>query len=150
MKRYIYALVALALLSVEGLSAQMKTSYFMEGSYFRTEMNPALAPTRGYVALPFVSGFDFGLSGNVLSVDNFVYQTDKGLVTALNGAVSSDEFLSRLPEIGLESLKADIIRKRVDRGKVQCHLIVKSVKVKRNFSHESKVLWWFSNRKEKY
>ena len=108
MKRYIYALVALALLSVEGLSAQMKTSYFMEGSYFRTEMNPALAPTRGYVALPFVSGFDFGLSGNVLSVDNFVYQTDKGLVTALNGAVSSDEFLSRLPEIGLESLKADI------------------------------------------
>ena len=54
MKRYIYALVALALLGVEGLSAQMKTSYFMEGSYFRTEMNPALVPTRGYVAVPFI------------------------------------------------------------------------------------------------
>lgn len=107
MKRYIYALVALALLGVEGLSAQMKTSYFMEGSYFRTEMNPALVPTRGYVAVPFISGFDLGLKGNMLSVDNFIYQTDNGLVTALNGAVSSEEFLSRLPEVGLESLNFD-------------------------------------------
>ena len=56
-------------------------------------MGYSINRTRTYVFL--LSGLDFGLSGNVLSVDNFVYQTDKGLVTALNGAVSSDEFLYR-------------------------------------------------------
>ena len=51
----IIAVVVLAL-SATGALAQSRTSYFMEGSYFRTDLNPALAPTRGYVALPAMSG----------------------------------------------------------------------------------------------
>ena len=66
MRRLIYGLLLLvAVLVAEGASAQLKTSYFMEGSYFRTELNPALKPTRGYIALPLVSGYSGGLYSNV-------------------------------------------------------------------------------------
>ena len=50
MKRIILTLViSLSLLTA---TAQMRTAYFMEGSYFRTDLNPALVPGRGYVAIP--------------------------------------------------------------------------------------------------
>lgn len=109
MKRVITILFALvALLSVESLMAQSRTSYFMEGSYFRTDMNPALTPTRGYLALPAISGFGQSLTSNYLSVDNFIYRKDGELVTAFNSAVSSEEFLGRLPELGKLQEKIDV------------------------------------------
>lgn len=68
MKRIFYSLImliGLALLSTQSATAQLKSSYFMEGSYFRTELNPALKPTRGYIALPALSGYSGGIYGNV-------------------------------------------------------------------------------------
>ena len=55
-------IVLVALFATLTVSAQMRTSYFMEGSYFRTDMNAALAPTRGYIKIPVAGsvGFDFG------------------------------------------------------------------------------------------
>lgn len=109
MKRYIYAILSLgALFMVESTSAQMKNSYFMEGSYFRNDLNPALRPTRGYIALPGISGIGVGVSGNLFSIDNFVFERDGGLVTALHSSVSADEFLSRLPEVGFTSIREDV------------------------------------------
>ena len=78
-------------------SAQSRNSYFMEGSYFRTEMNPALVPTRGYISLTPLGGIGVNLNNNFLSVDNFVYQRNGGLVTAFNNQVTADEFLKKLP-----------------------------------------------------
>ena len=46
--KFIIAIAAI-LGAVFTTSAQMRTAYFMEGSYFRTDMNAALAPTRGYI-----------------------------------------------------------------------------------------------------
>ena len=55
MKRFIYiTLCVVASMIGVAASAQMRSSYFMQGSYFRNELNPALAPTRGYVALPLM------------------------------------------------------------------------------------------------
>ena len=51
MKKIIILLVTATLVAINA-SAQLRTSYFMEGSYFRNELNPALAPTRGYIAIP--------------------------------------------------------------------------------------------------
>lgn len=101
MKRVLIIIVALfAVLGVESAVAQSRNSYFMEGSYFRNDLNPALVPTRGYVALPAMSGLGLNVSSNFLSVDNFVYQRDGELVTALHGSVTADEFLGKLPEQG--------------------------------------------------
>lgn len=63
-------LMAMALFFTESLSAQLRSSYFMEGSYFRTELNPALKPTRGYIALPLLSGYNFSIGGNIPLRDN--------------------------------------------------------------------------------
>lgn len=82
------------------VEAQSRTSYFMEGSYFRTQLNPALAPTRGYLALPGVSGIGVNMSTNFMSWDNFIYDNAGEPVTALHGSVSPDTFLGRLPEVG--------------------------------------------------
>ena len=109
MKKIVILLVAaLTLVGVGGASAQSRNSYFMEGSYFRNDLNPALAPTRGYLALPGMSGVGLNLSTNFLSIDNFLYQRDGETVTALHGKVSADEFLGKLPSVGQLALDTKI------------------------------------------
>lgn len=106
MRRFVLTLIFVA--SALGLSAQMRTSYFMEGSYFRTELNPALAPTRGYVMMPLLGGVGLSVNNNFFSVQNFIYSRDGHTVTALDGRVSADEFLSRLPKKGHLSFDGNI------------------------------------------
>ena len=95
-KRFFSAILMLgAVLATQSASAQLKTSYFMEGSYFRTDLNPALAPTRGYLALTHLSGFTFGSYSNYNSYMNF-YRNGE-YVDAFDPSVSANEFLSKLP-----------------------------------------------------
>ena len=109
MKRVLILLVGLiALVGIDSASAQSRNSYFMEGSYFRNDMNPALAPTRGYLALPAMSGLGINMSQNFLSVDNFFYQRDNQTVTALHGSVTADEFFGKLPTQGKLALDTKI------------------------------------------
>lgn len=101
MKRLIYiTLCIVASMVVVNASAQTRSSYFMEGSYFRNELNPALAPTRGYVALPLISGIGLEVDNNFLSVNNFYYKNGNEVVTAFHESVSADKFLRRLPNTG--------------------------------------------------
>ena len=101
MKRILILLVGIiSIVGIDSAFAQSRNSYFMEGSYFRNDMNPALAPTRGYLALPGMSGVGVNISQNFLSIDNYLYQRDGQVVTALHGSVSPNEFLSKLPDMG--------------------------------------------------
>ena len=93
-------IVLVALFATLTASAQMRTAYFMEGSYFRTDMNAALAPTRGYIKTPAVGGVGVNFSNNYFSVNNFFYQKDGGLYTFMYDGVSSQEFLGRLADKG--------------------------------------------------
>ena len=47
-----------ALFLATGAAAQNPTAYFMEGSTFRTQFNPAFAPLRGYFNIPAAGGID--------------------------------------------------------------------------------------------
>ena len=101
MKRFIYiTLCVVASIIGVNASAQMRSSYFMQGSYFRNELNPALAPTRGYVAIPFMGGIGLEMNNNFLSVNNFFYKNGNEVVTALHESISADKFLRRLPNTG--------------------------------------------------
>lgn len=99
MKRFLIILVVL-FGSVATSVAQMRTAYFMEGSYFRTDMNAALAPTRGYIMLPIAGhlGVDFG--NNILSVNNLFFKRDGQLYTFMSDRVSADDFLRNIPNKG--------------------------------------------------
>lgn len=106
MKRIILTIViSFTLLTA---SAQMRSAYFMEGSYFRTDMNPALVPHRGYFTLPALGGIGVGMHNNMLSVDNLFYNRDGQTVFALDSRVSAEEFLGKLPNKGHLSLSSDI------------------------------------------
>lgn len=99
MKLYRYILLTVAALTAwTSTVAQSRNSYFMEGSYFRNELNPALTPTRGYIALPVISGIGINLNSNYLAVNNFFFKRDGQVVTGLHSSVSADEFLGKLPE----------------------------------------------------
>ncbi|MBR3677467.1 MAG: hypothetical protein IKL60_00985 [Alistipes sp.] len=100
MRRFLIILLAV----VGGVAtsvAQMRTAYFMEGSYFRTEMNAALAPTRGYLqVIPGVGGLGVNVSNNYFSVNNLFYQRDGQVHTFMSSKVTADEFLKQLGNKG--------------------------------------------------
>jgi hypothetical protein len=78
----IYTLIAAALLAT-GAAAQNPTAYFMEGSTFRSQFNPAFAPLRGYVNIPAIGGVNINVGGNI-AVDNILFSRDGKLVTLLD------------------------------------------------------------------
>ena len=77
----------------------MRTSYFLEGSLYRHQLNPAFAPERNYFSMPFVLGnMNIGLQSTI-GVSDFVYKTDNGgLTTFMNSSVDAGEFLDGLKE----------------------------------------------------
>ncbi len=93
-------IVFVALFATLSVSAQMRTAYFMEGSYFRTDMNAALAPTRGYIKIPVAGGIGVDLQNNYFSVNNLFYKKNDGIYTFLSSAVSANEFLGKLADKG--------------------------------------------------
>ncbi len=97
--KYIIVFIAFAG-GVATASAQMRTAYFMEGSYFRTDMNAALAPTRGYIKIPAIGGLGVDFGNNYFSVNNLFYKKDGGIYTFMHNGVSPNEFLGKLGNKG--------------------------------------------------
>lgn len=87
-------LAATALLTTV-VTAQNPTAYFMDGSTFRSQFNPAFAPQRGYLNLPAIGGIQLTVGGNI-SLNSIVYPRDGKLVTLLDQSVSASEALSGL------------------------------------------------------
>ena len=95
----IYTLIAAALLAT-GAAAQNPTAYFMEGSTFRSQFNPAFAPLRGYVNIPAIGGMNINVGGNI-AVDNILFSRAGKLVTLLDSSVSAADALSGLKQNNL-------------------------------------------------
>ncbi|MEG0807304.1 MAG: DUF5723 family protein [Alistipes sp.] len=94
MKKSATLFAALLLLSATTL-AQNPSAYFMEGTTFRSQFNPAFAPLRGYVNIPVLGGIDLNMNGN-LSIDRVLYPQNGNLVTLLDCSVSAADALSGL------------------------------------------------------
>lgn len=94
-------ILLLCILGSYSLSAQnLRSSYFMDGMYYRHQLNPAFAAESNYINLPFfvLGNFQVGTQGNV-GVNNFLYkynQNGYNLTTFMNPIVGNDEFLNRL------------------------------------------------------
>ena len=88
-----------ALFASERATAQLRSSYFMEGSYFRMEMNPALNTTRGYFALPGVGGAGVNIQSNFLSFDNLYRQYNGEYISILDSRIDAESAFSGLSEV---------------------------------------------------
>ena len=102
----ILAVVVAAATFAESASAQLRSSYFMNGSTQRYEMNAALSPERGYLALPVVGALQTSLETNYLSAENFFFPNGNGngVVTYMHKSVSAEQFLEKLPDVNSMSL----------------------------------------------
>ena len=76
-KKLLVAVSALA--TVFSAQAQyLRTSYFMEGASTRVQMNPGLQPTRGYLNLPIIGGFNVTANTNSLGINDIIDITKDG------------------------------------------------------------------------
>lgn len=85
----------LSLTFAAGVSAQSNTAYFMEGSTLRSQLNPALAPQRGYFNIPGVGGINVSTNGNI-ALGDVLFPRNGKLVTLLDSSVSSADALAGL------------------------------------------------------
>lgn len=97
-KRYSLAALAVATMAFSAEAQESRTSYFMQSSSFRHQMNPAFldAPYKSLL----LGNVNIGATGNV-GLGNFIYKTDaKGYdyTTFLNPNLSASEFLGDLDD----------------------------------------------------
>lgn len=72
-------LIAGGMLLASSMHAQhLRTSYFMEGTSTRLQMNPGLQPTRGYFNFPVIGSLNVGASSNVLGTSDIIDILDSG------------------------------------------------------------------------
>ncbi len=69
----------------------LRTSYFMEGTSSRLQLNPGLQPTRGYFNIPVLGSFNVGANSNVLGTSDIIDIVDSG-----TDLFSNDDLYNRL------------------------------------------------------
>lgn len=104
MKTNVLAIIlsgAVATLAIGDAMAQTQNSrstYFLEGSTYRHELNPAFMGERGYVSFPGLGNLTIGAQSTG-GVGDFIFKKANGdLTTFMNEEVSSAEFLKGLPK----------------------------------------------------
>lgn len=84
----------LMMICVLPVNAQfLRTSYFMEGSHYRMQLNPALAPTRGYINLPAIGSLNASANSNSLGTQDIIDIIDNG-----DDFYNSQDFINRLSD----------------------------------------------------
>lgn len=73
----------------------LRTSYFMEGTHYRQQLNPALSPGRGYINLPVIGSFNASVSSK-----SFGFQDIQDIVDNSSGSdyFTSNDFMKRLKD----------------------------------------------------
>lgn len=69
----------------------LRTSYFMEGTHYRQQLNPALTPTKGYINLPAIGAFNVAANSNSLGTQDIIDIIDNG-----DGFYNNQDFINRL------------------------------------------------------
>ena len=110
MKKGFYLLLAAFLMLPTLASAQqnLRTGYFLDGYTYKYKMNPAMAPERGFLALPVLGNINFGVETN-LGLSTFLYPTENGrLTTFLSPRVTNDQFLDNVIDNNKLKLNTDL------------------------------------------
>lgn len=71
----------------------LRTSYFMEGTHYRQQLNPALTPTKGYFNLPVIGAVNATVGSTSLGYQDIIDIIDNG-----NDFYKSTDFMNRLKD----------------------------------------------------
>ena len=92
------------------VSAQqnLRSGYFLDGYIYKYKMNPAMAPERGFIAMPVLGNIGLGVETN-LGLSTFLYPTEEGrLTTFLSPRVSNETFLDNIAENNKMNMNLDL------------------------------------------
>ncbi len=130
-RRKLIIIATLAVMALASHAQLLRTSYFMEGAHYRMQLNPAMAPSRGYVHLPAV-----GNTGATFYSNSFGLQDVIDILKNDDDAdyFASDRFMDKLKSDNhaMASAGTDIIAAGWWHGKGFMSLNV-GVKVNGNF-----------------
>ena len=110
MKKVFYCLMTALLLIPTFVSAQqnLRSGYFLDGYIYKYKMNPAMAPERGFFAMPVLGNIGLGVETN-LGLSTFLYPTEEGrLTTFLSPRVSNETFLDNIAENNKMNMNLDL------------------------------------------
>lgn len=110
MKKIFYSLLAVMLMFPSIASAQqnLRSGYFLDGYIYKYKMNPAMAPERGFFAMPVLGNLGLGFETN-LGLSTFLYPTEEGrLTTFLSPRVSNQTFADKIAESNKMNLNLDM------------------------------------------
>lgn len=102
--------------SVPAQAQFLRTSYFMEGSHYRMQLNPALTPGRGYLNLPVIGSFNATVNTSSLGYQDVIDIIDN---SSDGDYFMSSDFINRLDatnELNV-NLSTDIISAGWYKGK---------------------------------
>lgn len=95
--KYIAAVLVAVSTALSAEAQTAKSSYFLEGAFHNTQMNPAMKAERNFISFPVLGNMGFALKGNV-GLTNFLYpHGENELKTFMHKSVSAEEFLGDLP-----------------------------------------------------
>lgn len=107
--------ICISLLLPTVMQAQyLRSSYFMDGSSTRMQLNPALQPRRGYYNLPVIGSFTAEVSTNALGIEDVINTFDSD-----GEFYNNNQFFNRLKamnEVNI-SLNTDIVSFGFHKGK---------------------------------
>lgn len=92
-----------------GVAAQTaKSSYFLEGAFHNSQLNPAMAGERSFVSFPLLGNLMVGANSNV-GLSNFLFPQPNGrLATFMSGNVTPDQFLNAMPSTARMGMDMDM------------------------------------------
>lgn len=81
------------LVSLPGYAQFLRTSYFMEGSHYRQQLNPAAIPDRGYINIPAIGSLNVSVNSSTFTFQDFI---DIAENSEDNKYFMSNDFINRL------------------------------------------------------
>lgn len=92
-RKILFSVVALLLFPVFLQAQYLRTSYFMEGTHYRLQLNPALSPEKGYINLPMIGALNASVYSSSIGMKDAV---DIMKNTEDSRYFLSDDFMGRL------------------------------------------------------
>ena len=97
MKKIKYiALLLCTMFALDGTAQTAKSAYFLDGTFYNYQLNPAMKAERGFFSLA-LGNLSIATNGNV-GLSHFLYPQGDNLTTFMSGTVGQEEFLGQLPQ----------------------------------------------------
>ena len=92
-KKFIGAFLLMMVCVLPANAQFLRTSYFMEGTHYRQQLNPALTPTKGYFNLPVVGAVNATVGSTSLGYQDIIDIIDDG-----DDFYTKPDFMNRLKD----------------------------------------------------